>query len=89
MPRMPLYMVKYIGKVVANAISAIYGLGASNSKYVAQQTAVTDLQIKLDDASAVMSTRLTKQFAGSSARVTAYKATQTMLTNQIAQWNKS
>ena len=78
-----------ITSISTNATSAIFGLGASNSKYVAQQTVLTDLQTKLDDASAIMSTRLTKQFAGSSARVTAYKATQTMLTNQIAQWNKN
>ncbi len=78
-----------ITAISTNAISASFGLGASNTRYSAQQTEISDAQAKLVDASTVLSTRLTKQFAGSNARVTAYKATQTMLTNQIAQWNKS
>lgn len=72
-----------------NAGSTIYGLGASTLRYIDQQGDVTDEQDKLADQQTQMTTRLTQQFASMNSKVSAYKSTQTFLTNQIAAWNKS
>lgn len=66
-----------------------YGLGASEARYtkagVDNDTAKDKLGIQSDS----MTKRLTQQFASMNSRVSAYKSTQTFLTNQIAAWNKS
>jgi len=72
-----------------NAGSTIYGLGASTLKYSSSQNDLSRQQDKLDDQRDQMTTRLTQQFSSMNSRVSAYKATQTYLTNQIAAWNKS
>ena len=66
-----------------------YGLGASTSTYTKQQTDVATAQDALADQKTATSTRLTQQFASMNSRVSAYKSTQTFLTNQVAAWNKS
>ena len=72
-----------------NAGSTLYGLGASNLRYLSQQSDLGKQQDKLADAKDAATTRLTQQFASMSSRVSAYKSTQAYLTNQIAAWNKS
>lgn len=71
------------------ATNTVYGLGASSANYASAQTALADKQTSLDDRKSAMTTRLTQQFASMNSKVSAYKATQTFLTNQIAAWNKS
>jgi flagellar hook-associated protein 2 len=69
--------------------STLTGLGASTSRYIQQQSALSKEKDKLDDAKTAATTRMTQQFASMNSRVNAYKSTQTFLTNQIAAWNKS
>ena len=66
-----------------------FGLDAAATRYTRQQSELADAKLKLADATAATTERMTKQFAGMDARVAAYKSTQTFLTNQIAAWNKS
>ena len=75
--------------LTTSATSTLTGLGASTLRYTAAQSDVTEQQDKVTDQSAQLNTRLTQQYASMNSRVTAYKATQTFLTGQIAQWNKS
>jgi len=70
-----------------NAGSTLYGLGASMTRYLQQQTDNSKAQSDLSDQSSAMSTRLTQQFASMNAKVAAYKSTQTFLKNQIDAWN--
>lgn len=72
-----------------SATSTTYGLGASESRYTSAQSDIAEAQDKIADQSEQMTTRLTQQYASMNARVSAYKSTQTFLTNQIAAWNKS
>ncbi len=65
------------------------GLVGSAALYTAAKTRVTDAEAKVATDTTAYQERLTKQYAASDARVAAYKASQTALTNQIAQWNKS
>ena len=71
-----------------SATSTLTGLGASTVRYTAAQSDVTKQQDKVTDQSAQLTTRLTQQYASMNSRVSAYKSTQTFLTNQIAAWNK-
>ncbi|RZM35887.1 MAG: hypothetical protein EOP67_09400 [Sphingomonas sp.] len=75
--------------LTTSATSTLTGLGASTVRYTAAQSDVTKQQDKVTDQSAQLTTRLTQQYASMNARVSAYKSTQTFLTGQIAQWNKS
>jgi flagellar hook-associated protein 2 len=50
---------------------------------------VTDAEAKVATDTTAYQERLTKQYAASDALVAKYKASQTALTNQIAQWNKT
>jgi flagellar hook-associated protein 2 len=65
------------------------GLVGSAALYTAAKAKVADAEAKVAIDTATYQERLTKQYAASDARVAAYKASQTALTNQIAQWNKS
>jgi len=78
-----------LDKIVTSATSVIYGLGASVSRYTAAQSALTKQQTDLTDQSTQLTTRLTQQYSTMNAKITAYKATQTFLDNQIKAWNKS
>lgn len=75
--------------LTTSATSMVTGLGASTTRYTAAVGDVTEQQDKVTDQSAQLTTRLTQQYASMNARVSAYKSTQTFLTNQIAAWNKS
>jgi flagellar hook-associated protein 2 len=75
--------------LTTSATSTLTGLGASTVRYTAAQSDVTKQQDKVTDQSAQLTTRLTQQYASMNSRVSAYKSTQTFLTGQIAQWNKS
>jgi len=70
-----------------NAGSTIYGLGASMTSYLQQQSDNGKAQDDLSNQSSQMTTRLTQQFASMNAKVAAYKSTQTFLKNQIDAWN--
>lgn len=72
-----------------SATSSVYGLGASTSRYTSQRSDVTEAQGKIADKATVATTRLTQQFASMNARVSAYKATQAYMTQQIDMWTKS
>lgn len=61
-----------------------FGLGASESRYTKQQSAIADARSKAQSDAEVVRTRLTKQFSGSDARIAAYKSTQSFLTQQFA-----
>jgi flagellar hook-associated protein 2 len=75
--------------IVTSATSNSYGLGASTTRYTkAQDTIATELD-KLATQRDATQTRLTQQFSNSDAQISAYKQTQSQLTQQIAQWNKS
>ena len=68
------------------AASSVTGLGASTARYTKAQTDLTTEQAKITSASDTMSNRLTQQFSSMNSKVTAYKATQTFLENQIKAW---
>ncbi len=70
------------------ASSSLFGLGASTTRYTKAQTDLSLEQEKITSQSDVMTTRLTQQFSSMNSKVTAYKATQTFLENQIKAWNK-
>ncbi len=78
-----------LGALAKSVTSTTTGLGASTARYTAAQGDVVKEQDKITAQSDQMTTRLTQQYASMNARVSAYKATQTFLTNQIAAWNKS
>ena len=78
-----------LDKVTTTATSVVFGLGASVSRYTAQQTDVGKKQDDLADQSAALTTRLTQQYASLNSKISAYKSTQTFLDNQIKAWNKS
>ncbi|MEG8023364.1 flagellar filament capping protein FliD [Sphingomonas aurantiaca] len=75
--------------LTTSATSTLTGLGASTVRYTAAQSDVTKQQDKVADQTAQLTTRLTQQYASMNSRVSAYKSTQTFLTGQIAQWNKT
>lgn len=62
------------------------GLAASQSVYSKQQRQIADEQERLARSIEDMRTRLTRQFAGMDARVSAYRATQSFLDQQIRNW---
>jgi flagellar hook-associated protein 2 len=78
-----------MAKIASAATDKGYGLGASEATYTAQQTTVTKQQSDLSVRADAETKRLTQQFASMNSKVSAYKATQTFLTNQIDAWNKS
>lgn len=64
------------------------GLGGSLERYTARQSAIAVQRDRVAADTDNYRARLTKQFAGADARISAYKSTQSFLTQQIAQWNK-
>ena len=77
-----------LASLTTEATNTSYGLGASTSSYAAKRNRVTADQSTLSDQKASTSTRLTAQYSNMQSVVSAYKSTQTFLTNQIAAWNK-
>ncbi|MES3154837.1 flagellar filament capping protein FliD [Sphingomonas faeni] len=78
-----------LSALTTSATSVATGLGASTARYTAAVSDIAKQQDKVTDQSAQLSTRLTQQYASLNSRLSAYKSTQTFLTNQIAAWNKS
>ena len=78
-----------LATLAKSATSTTTGLGASTARYTAAQSDIAKEQAKITTQADQMTTRLTQQYASMNARVSAYKSTQTFLTNQIAAWNKS
>jgi len=78
-----------LGGISLAASSSLFGLGASSARYTKAQTALATEQDKITTQSDAMSTRLTQQFSSMNSKVSAYKATQTFLENQIKAWNSS
>ncbi|WP_231565199.1 flagellar filament capping protein FliD [Sphingomonas sp. Ant H11] len=76
-------------KVTINGNVEHIGLVGSTALYTAAKTKVTDAEAKVATDTTAYQERLTKQYAASDALVAKYKASQTALTNQIAQWNKT
>jgi flagellar hook-associated protein 2 len=64
-------------------------LTASQAGYGRLQGTIAKDELKIQTATEALRERLTKQFAGMDARVSAYKATQSFLEQQIASWTKS
>ena len=69
------------------ATSTVGGLGASQARYTASKVSLDKQQQKAKDDAETMRTRLTRQFAGTDARVSAYRSAQNFLTQQIDAWN--
>ncbi len=66
------------------ATDTTFGLGASEARYTKTQTSLNDALDKASADKEVVRDRLTKQFSGSDARISAYKATQSLLTSFFA-----
>lgn len=64
------------------------GLASAESRYAAARKDVAANQEKVSEAAERMTTQLTKTYASMEARVSAYKATQSFLEQQIAVWTK-
>lgn len=85
------------GNGISGALTAISeaatniktGLGASAVRYSKAQGDVASDQSDLTDAEAVLTKRLTAQYAAMDARVAAYKSTQAFLKQQVEAWNSS
>jgi flagellar hook-associated protein 2 len=78
-----------MASIKLNATSTLYGLGASNTRYIEAQGRIADQQDVIEDKAASMTTRMTQQFASMNSRVSAYKATQAFMQQQIDAWTKS
>lgn len=78
-----------LSSLVLRATSTISGLGASATTYGKQKQGLADDRLKATAQSDALKARLTKQFSGMDARVSAYKSTQSFLDNQIKAWNRS
>jgi flagellar hook-associated protein 2 len=63
-------------------------LSASQTGYTRLQAAITKEEEKIEADTANLRERLTRQFAGMDARVSAYKATQSFLDQQIKSWTR-
>ncbi|MES2337931.1 MAG: flagellar filament capping protein FliD [Pseudomonadota bacterium] len=85
------------GKGLSAALNAVstavtsrtFGIGASEQRYTKAQSALTNDKLKVTEAQAKLKDRLTQQYSTMDARVAAYKATQTFLTQQVDAWNSN
>lgn len=73
----------------ATSTSDAYSLGSSIAGYTKKKTGLTTEKADLAEQQEKLRARLVAQYAASEARIGASKSTLAMLTNQIAQWNKS
>ncbi|OQW41431.1 MAG: hypothetical protein A4S12_08600 [Proteobacteria bacterium SG_bin5] len=73
--------------IADRATSTVGGLGASQARYTASKTTLDKQQQKARDEAETMRTRLTRQFAGTDARISAYRSAQSFLSQQIDAWN--
>lgn len=65
------------------------GLNASQTGYTRLQSSIAKEEEKIELDTATLRERLTRQFAGMDARVSAYKATQSFLDQQIKSWTNN
>lgn len=72
-----------------NASSFVYGLGAAGQRYSTQASDLSKEEAKLTQAAEKMTTRMTAQFSAMNTRVSAFKATQAYLQQQVDMWTKS
>lgn len=73
----------------ATTTSDAYSLGSSIAGYTRKKTGLTTEKADLVEQQEKLRARLVAQYAASETRIGASKSTLAMLTNQIAQWNKS
>lgn len=66
-----------------------YSLGSSIAGYTKRKTGLTTEKTDLAEQQEKLRARLVSQYTASESRIGASKSTLAMLTNQIAQWNKS
>ncbi|MEJ2456812.1 MAG: flagellar filament capping protein FliD [Novosphingobium sp.] len=80
-----------IDKIYRSATSTTNtgSLAGSITKYNKQLTQVADDRTKVAERQEALRARLSSQFTASESRIAGFKATQSMLANQIAAWNKS
>jgi len=64
-------------------------LAGSVTAYTDLQTRLTDKQTQMTDLQTQLRARLITQFAATNSTVAGYNSTQSYLTSQIAQWNKT
>jgi flagellar hook-associated protein 2 len=75
---------------VSTALTGTGGsLAASQAGYSRLQAAISKEEAKIQVDTERLRERLTKQYAGMDARVSAYKATQSFMEQQIASWTRS
>lgn len=70
-----------------NVTGRAYGLGASENRYTQAQSTLSLDRTKITDAQEKLKSRLTQQYATMDARVSAYKATQSFIKQQVDVWN--
>jgi flagellar hook-associated protein 2 len=78
-----------MARIAQAASSTTNGLGASEARYNALASDVSEQREKAIEAADTMRTRMTQQFASMDARVAAYRATQSFLEQQVDAWNNS
>ncbi|NIJ09590.1 flagellar hook-associated protein 2 [Sphingomonas vulcanisoli] len=77
-------------QAIVDSLTASTGLLATiSTRLQTQKSTLADQQTKLTSDKTNYETRLTSQFTAMNTAVSAYKSTQSYLTQQIAQWNKS
>jgi flagellar hook-associated protein 2 len=77
-----------LNAIADQAANKKYGLTASQDTYADALDDLAEQQERIESQAAVMTERLTQQFATMDARVAAYKSTQTFLQSQIDAWNQ-
>lgn len=75
--------------ITNTATSGLYGLGASEINYNKAKSNLSNDLDKLATDRDAATARFTQQFASLDSRVSAYKATQDLITQQIAAFNKT
>ena len=82
-------LIKAFSDISARATDAKVGLGVSLKNYTDAKDDVAEDQEKAAAAAETMRTRMTRQFAGMDAIVSAYKSTQSFLEQQVDAWNRN
>jgi flagellar hook-associated protein 2 len=73
----------------ATSTSDAYSLGSSIASYTKKKTSLATEKTDLAEQQEKLRVRLVTQYTASESRIGTSKSTLAMLTNQIAQWNKS
>lgn len=78
-----------MSKLATDASSSVYGLTAAGDRYSKLQKRNAADTTALTAQAEAAKTRLTRVYAAMDSRVSAYKATQSFMDNQIKAWNRS